>query len=137
MISRFDKSLILQISSLVGYFRKINAFLVYSICLHKTFHNKWCLDKTVGQIENGLEGGFVKHWLNYVETTSLIRWKKCLVFPNRIHRLPNTNKLQSRRSLLEYSNLISASFRKKFYPKHSFRRRISHPIRGYITSGLH
>ena len=25
-----------------------------------------CLDKIVGQIENDLERGFVKHWLNYV-----------------------------------------------------------------------
>ena len=66
IMSRLDKSLILQISSLLGYFKKINAFLVYSICLHKTFHNKWCLDKTVGQIENGLERGFVKLWLTYV-----------------------------------------------------------------------
>ena len=27
---------------------------------HKTFHNKWCLDKTIGQIDSGLERGFVK-----------------------------------------------------------------------------
>ena len=53
-------------SFLVGYFKKINTFLVYSVCFHKAVHNKWCLDKTVGQIENGLEGGFVKHWLNYI-----------------------------------------------------------------------
>ena len=25
---------------------------------------KWCLDKSVGQTENGLERGFVKHELN-------------------------------------------------------------------------
>ena len=24
-------------------------------------HEKWCLDKRVGQTENGLERGFVKH----------------------------------------------------------------------------
>ena len=54
----------LQISSLVGSFKKINAFLVISICFHKTIHNKWCLDKIVGQIENHLERGFVKHWLD-------------------------------------------------------------------------
>ena len=27
-------------------------------------HEKWCLDKSVGQTENGLERGFVKHELN-------------------------------------------------------------------------
>ena len=32
--------------------------IAYSICFHKTVHNKWCLDKTIGQIENGLERGF-------------------------------------------------------------------------------
>ena len=64
---QFNKSLDLKISSLVGCFKKINAFLVFSICFHKTVHNKWCLDKIVGQIENDLEiCGFVKHWLNYV-----------------------------------------------------------------------
>ena len=50
----------------MGYFKKMNIFLVYSVCFHKTVHKKWSLDKTVGQIENGLERGFVKHWLNYV-----------------------------------------------------------------------
>ena len=61
-----NKSLDLQTSSLVGYFKKINAFLVSFICFHKTVHNKWCLDKTFGQIENDLQHDFVKHWLNYV-----------------------------------------------------------------------
>ena len=41
---RFNKSLDLHIFSLVRYFKKINAFLVYSICIHKIVHNKWCLD---------------------------------------------------------------------------------------------
>ena len=50
----------------MGCFQKINAFLVFSKCFHKTVHNKWCLDKVVGQIENDLERGFVNHWLNYV-----------------------------------------------------------------------
>ena len=63
---RFNESLNLQISALVGCFKKINAFLVFSICFHETVHNKCCLDKIVGQIENDLERGFVKHWLNYV-----------------------------------------------------------------------
>ena len=62
---RFNEYLNLQISSLVGCFKTINAFLVLSICFHKTVHNKWCLDKIVGQIENDLERSFVKHWLNY------------------------------------------------------------------------
>lgn len=44
-----------KISSLVGCFQKINAFLVFSTCFHKTFYNKCCLDKIVGQIENDLE----------------------------------------------------------------------------------
>ena len=63
---RFNKSLDLQVSSLVGSFKKMNAFLIYSIYFHKTFYNKWCLDKTIGQIESGFERGFVKHWLNCV-----------------------------------------------------------------------
>ena len=44
----------------MGCFKKINAFPVFSKCFHKTVHNKWCLDKIVGQIENDLECGFVK-----------------------------------------------------------------------------
>ena len=36
---RFNTSLDLKISSIVGYFNKINAFLVYSIlCFHKLFN---------------------------------------------------------------------------------------------------
>ena len=46
-------------SFLVGYFKKINTFLVYSVHFHKTVYNKWCLDETAGQIENVLERGFV------------------------------------------------------------------------------
>ena len=33
----------LQISSLVGQFKKINAFLVYSIFFNETVNDKWCL----------------------------------------------------------------------------------------------
>ena len=62
----FRNYLELQITLLVGYFKKTNAFLVYSICFHETVHNKWCLHKSVRQTENGLERGFVKHWLNPV-----------------------------------------------------------------------
>ena len=47
----------------MGCFKKINAFLVFSICFHKTVHNKWCLDIIVGQIKTD-EHGFVDHWLN-------------------------------------------------------------------------
>ena len=56
----------LQISSLVGYFKKANAFLVYTICFNDSVHDKWCLDKSVEQTESDLERGFVKHWLNSV-----------------------------------------------------------------------
>ena len=57
----FNESSDLQISSLVRYFvKKINPFLVYSICFHKTVHNKRCLDKTVGQIEKWLRTQFCK-----------------------------------------------------------------------------
>ena len=42
------------------------AFLVFSICFHKTVHSKGCLGKIVGQIVNDLKRGFVKHWLNDV-----------------------------------------------------------------------
>ena len=62
----FRKSLDLQITLLVGYLEKTNALLVYSICFHETVHNNWCLHKSVRQTENGLERGFVKHWLNPV-----------------------------------------------------------------------
>ena len=52
--------------SLVSCFKKINVFLVFSICFHKTVDKKWCLGKIVEQIENDLEHRFVKHWLNCV-----------------------------------------------------------------------
>ena len=52
--------------------------LFWCICVH----NKWCLDKTIGQIENGLERGFVKHWLNYVNNWPM-RFKK---FPDSCGR---------------------------------------------------
>ena len=41
----------------------------WSILYAKTFRNEWCLDKIIGPIENDLERGFVKHWLNCVEIT--------------------------------------------------------------------
>ena len=62
----FNKSLDVQISSLVGSFKKINAFLVHLICSNETFHAKWCLHKSVLQTKNGLKGVSVKHWLNCV-----------------------------------------------------------------------
>ena len=43
--------------------------LFWSTVYAKTFRNKWCLDKNIGLIENGLERGFVNHWLNCVEIT--------------------------------------------------------------------
>ena len=63
---RFRKSLDLQISSLVGSFKKTNALLVKLICSNETVHVKWCLHKSVRQTENGLKRVFVKHWLNSV-----------------------------------------------------------------------
>ena len=44
----------------MGYLRRhSDAFLVYAKCLHETVHDKWCLQKSVRQTENGLECGFV------------------------------------------------------------------------------
>ena len=63
-VEQIKKSLDLQISSLVGYFKKINAFVVYAKCVHETVRDKWCLHKSVLQTVNGLECGFVKHWPN-------------------------------------------------------------------------
>ena len=40
--------------------------LVYAICFHETVRDIWCLYKRVRKTENGLERGFVKHWLNAV-----------------------------------------------------------------------
>ena len=58
---RVRKSLDLYISSLVGNFKKISAFLVYALCFHETFHDEWCFkDKRIGRPEN------VKNWLNSV-----------------------------------------------------------------------
>ena len=42
----------------VAFKKILNAFLVFSLCFHKTVHNKWCLDEIVGQIKNDLEHGF-------------------------------------------------------------------------------
>ena len=41
------ESLDLQITLLVGYFKKRNALLVYFKCFHEAVHNKWCLHKSV------------------------------------------------------------------------------------------
>ena len=57
---RFKRSLDLQISSSMGYFKKTNPFLDYAKFFHETVHGKWCLRKSVRQIENGLERSFVK-----------------------------------------------------------------------------
>ena len=48
----FNKSLDLQISFLVGSFKKINAFLDYLIWSNETVHVKWCLHKSVRETEN-------------------------------------------------------------------------------------
>ena len=39
--SEVSKSLDLQIASSVGYFKKINTFLVCTMCCHETIHDKW------------------------------------------------------------------------------------------------
>ena len=63
---RFRKSLDFQFSSLVGYFTKSKAFIVYVTCFNEDVHDNWCLHKSVRQIENDLERGFIKRWLNSV-----------------------------------------------------------------------
>ena len=52
----------------VVYFKntKYCAFLVYSIWNWILTAIYWCLDKSVGETENGLDFGFVKHRLNSV-----------------------------------------------------------------------
>ena len=60
------KNLYIQISSLVGYFKKANAYLAFFVRFNETVHDKWCLHKSVGQTDNGLERVFDKHWLNSV-----------------------------------------------------------------------
>ena len=45
----------------------VSTFLVYIVLyFHETVHEKRWLDKSVGQSENVLEHGFVKHSLNSV-----------------------------------------------------------------------
>ena len=48
----FNKSLDLQISFLVGSFKKINAFLDHLIWSNETVNVKWCLHKSVRETEN-------------------------------------------------------------------------------------
>ena len=50
----------------MSYFKKIIGFLVYFIRFHKAVHNKFCLDKAVGQINDLERGGFVPQGQNYV-----------------------------------------------------------------------
>ena len=47
-------------------FKKVSAFPDYTIGFIQIVHEKSCLDKSVGQSDNGLERGFVKHKLNSV-----------------------------------------------------------------------
>ena len=44
-MGQFMESLNLRISSLVGYAKRANAFLVYIICINETVHDRWCLHK--------------------------------------------------------------------------------------------
>ena len=79
--SNLDRGL--WISSLVSYFKKTNAFLVHAILwCRETVHAKWCLRKSVRQSVNGLERGFVEHWLDYISITGSIGvpcWKSLLI----------------------------------------------------------
>ena len=59
----------------MGYFKKTNVFLVYFMCFDETVHDKWCWHKSVRHTENGLERGFVEHWLNSVQITGRIALK--------------------------------------------------------------
>lgn len=58
---------VLQIFGPLDLFhRGFLSFLVYPICFHETVCDKWCLHESVRNLENGVESGFVKHWLNSV-----------------------------------------------------------------------
>ena len=59
---RLSKSLDLQMSSLAGYSKKENAFLVYAICFHKTVHVNG------RQIENGFFFLLAKRRLRWLDT---------------------------------------------------------------------
>ena len=56
----------------VGYLSEIigpnqaSVFPVYAICFIETVHDKWCLDKSGKQTENGLARSSVKNGLNSV-----------------------------------------------------------------------
>ena len=90
-----------KISFLVGYFKKISAFLVYSICFHETVHDK-CrrLDKSGGQNENVLERGFVKLCLKSV---NLNNWPSETWILKPCPRVTGTQvKLQTKNSRKAY-----------------------------------
>ena len=57
-----------QISSLVSYYKKENAFLVYTVCFHETVHDNGAY-KALSKPKNVLEYSFLKHWLNSVQST--------------------------------------------------------------------
>ena len=48
---RFSKSLDIEISSLVGNFKKISALPVYASCFHESFQDKWCLDGSIVELK--------------------------------------------------------------------------------------
>ena len=51
----------------MGYFKKICAFLVYAMYYHENVHNKINAVYIEHWVkENGLECGFVEHWLSSV-----------------------------------------------------------------------
>ena len=51
----------------MGNFKKISAFPVYALCFHETFR-----DKSIERTENGLERGFVKQWLDWANSFTVI-----------------------------------------------------------------
>ena len=60
------QSFYLQIFLEVSRFKELNDFLLCSICILNTIHNEQSLYTMIGQNENDLELGSVKHRLNSV-----------------------------------------------------------------------
>ena len=40
-----------EISTAVGYFKKANAFIVFTICFLEAVHHKWFLNKEFGEMK--------------------------------------------------------------------------------------
>ena len=50
----------------MGYFKKTNPVLFHFKYIYETACDKWGWNESVHETENGLECGFVKHWLHSV-----------------------------------------------------------------------